>query len=418
MYNSKPSILGLIMAIVCTASNVQAGETRNVSTIAELQQALAHTTDTAEIMLAPGNYGTLSIRGLEKHSGEPLVLRSANPAHPAHFSKMILRNVKNVTIDGVVFDYNYQPGDRSYMRPFQVLSSAGITIRNSLFDGDLWRGEGAASYGFPTAFGMVARRSTNLTLANNEIRGFFRGIVISHSQNVTVHGSDIHSIRMDGMNFAQVENVLIEKNHIHDFSRSLGSKDHADMIQFWTNKTEKPSRNIVIRDNLLNSGKGAYSQSIFMRNEEVDMDRSGEEMFYRNVTIENNIIINAHLHGITVGETDGLIIRNNTVVRNAKSEGKKKNPALWTPKILVSTASHDVLIVRNITSKITGEAGQADWLVEGNYLVQDHARNRAGFYGKVFDHSVLDDPTRPEAFQPKKGGPLDGKGLGARLPTF
>ncbi|WP_168199330.1 right-handed parallel beta-helix repeat-containing protein [Pseudorhodobacter turbinis] len=235
---------------------------------------------------------------------------------------------------------------------------------------------------------------------------------------MVLRGTNIHSIRMDGMNFPQVENVLIENNHIHDFSRSLESKDHADMIQFRTNKTDKPSRDIVIRDNLLNSGKGAYSQSIFMRNEEVDTGRSDTEMFYRNVTIENNMIINAHLHGITVGETDGLIIRRNTVVRNGRSEGKKKNPALWTPQIRVNKSSRNVLITRNITNKITGEVGQADWRVTKNYPVQDLARGKSGFYGQVFDHSVLNDPTRPEAFRPQKGGPLDGADLGARLPVF
>lgn len=410
--------MGLIMALACVGSGFHAGDIRKVATAAELQQALAQVSEGVEITIAPGDYGPLSIRGLKIPSGTPLVLRSADPADPARFSEMTLRDVRNVMIDGVVFDYTYRPGDKLNVRPFQILSSTGVTIRNSLFDGDLWRGGGATDDDFPTAFGLGVRSSADVTLEDNEIRNFFRGMVISQSQNVIVRGTDLHSIRMDGMNFAEVVNVLIEKNHIHDFARSLESKDHADMIQFWTNGTKTPSRDIVIRDNLLNSGQGWYTQSIFMRNDMVDRGLAGHEMFYRNITIENNLIINAHLHGITVGETDGLVIRDNTVVRNARSEGKKKNVALWTPQIRVSDKSRNVILSRNITSKITGPDGQPDWRVENNFFVQDHARGKAGFYGQVFDHSVLSDPSRPEAFLPKRGGPLDGANLGARQPIL
>ena len=124
------------------------------------------------------------------------------------------------------------------------------------------------------------------------------------------------------MNFAQVERVRIEANHIHDFNRVLESPDHADMIQFWTNGTTSPSSDITIRGNILNSGAGWFTQSIFMRNELVDSGKAEAEMFYRNVIIEDNVIINAHLHGISVGETAGLKIANNTVIRNARSQGK------------------------------------------------------------------------------------------------
>ena len=88
------------------------------------------------------------------------------------------------------------------------------------------------------------------------------------------------------------------------------------MIQFWTSGTTSPSTNITIRGNILNSGAGDWTRSIFMRNEMVDLGLAGDEMFYQNILIENNVIYNAHAHGITVGETDGLTIRNNTILYN------------------------------------------------------------------------------------------------------
>ena len=136
-------------------------------------------------------------------------------------------------------------------------------------------------------------------------------------------------------------------------------------------------------------------------------------MFYGNVKITGNVIINAHLHGITVGETDGLRIQNNTVVRNARSEGEKDNISLWMPQIRVAETSRDVHIQRNVTGKVTGAIGQPDWIVDTNLIVQDKSRMERGFYGTVFGMQALRDPTDPAAFIAAKGGPLDGTQIGA-----
>ena len=113
-----------------------------------------------------------------------------------------------------------------------------------------------------------------------------------------------------------------------------------------------------------------------------------------------------------MGETDGLVIRGNTVVRNALSEGPTDNPPLWTPQIRVAPAARDVDIERNVTSKITGPDGQADWVVDGNVAVQDRTRLAPGFYELVFTGG---DPADPASYRPRPGGPLDGVDAGARL---
>ena len=42
-------------------------------------------------------------------------------------------------------------------------------------------------------------------------------------------------------------------------------------------------------------------------------------MFYKNIVIKDNVIKNADYHGITVGETIGVVISNNTVLQNSDS---------------------------------------------------------------------------------------------------
>ena len=122
--------------------------------------------------------------------------------------------------EGLVFDYVFSPGDKIHFRPFQVTDSRNVAIRNSLFDGDLAKGVSENSDGFGFAFGLGITGVEGIAIENNEIRTFFRGLVVSNSQDVTVRGNDLHSLRMDGMNFSQIQNVRIEENHIHDFDRS------------------------------------------------------------------------------------------------------------------------------------------------------------------------------------------------------
>ncbi|SNR71978.1 right-handed parallel beta-helix repeat-containing protein [Puniceibacterium sediminis] len=405
-----PSLAAVLAVLIVLLPAVgRAGETLRVGSASELQQILKTPSSGLTIELAGGEYGILSLRNRDFGGDDAVVLRSADAGSPARFSGMTLRRVKNLVIEGVVFDYRFQTGDKLRLRPFDIANSQNIRIRDTLFDGDTARGLTAADNGFGAAFGLSVRDVSGLTLENSEIRDFYKGLVISQSRDVTVRNNDLHSMRMDGMNFAGVENVLIESNRIHDFARSPESKDHADMIQFWTKGTETPSVDVTIRGNLLNSGQGLYTQSIFVRNQEVDQGRAGAEMFYRNFTIEQNVIVNAHLHGITVGETDDLVIRANTVVRNARSLDPRKGMGRWTPMIRIAETARNVRILSNVVPKIVGHGGQRDWQVEDNFIVQNNGRGLAGFYGAVF----AGDPADPAAFRYRRGGPLDGAGIGA-----
>ncbi len=386
-----------------------------VATAAALTEALSTAVPGAVLRLASGDYGALTLKDLQGAVGAPITLRSADPADPARFSKLHLRGVSHLVLQGLTFDYRFSPGDKSSFRPFVITSAHNVTLTGNLFDGDAAQGVSASDDGFPTGFGLSLDKSTQIRLDGNEIRNFFRGVVVSDSSDVTVRGNDVHTIRTDGMDFADVDRVLIEGNHIHDFRRVVASADHADMIQFWTRGTSTPSTDITIRGNLLNSGAGMFTQSIFMRNDMVDTGKAGREMFYRRVVIEQNVIINAHLHGITIGETDDLTIRNNTVIRNAASQGAEDNPGLWTPQIRVKPASTRVTVVQNAARKFAGYDAQTDWTVADNLQIQDSSPRQPGFYDKVFVAARSGDPTDLSSFAYLPGGPLNGTGIGATL---
>lgn len=389
-----------------------------VSDNASLMAALAASKGGETIYLEGGDYGALRLidgkYGDFKFASE-VKLVAADANNPPVVTNLDMRGAGNITFDGIRFDYTYEEGQQIWHKPFKVLNSSDITITNSHFSGDTASGLGEPHDGYPTAFGLHMRHSDSFTLSNSTIEGFFRGATLSRSDDVTVTGNEFYGIRMDGLNFSAVQGVLIEDNHLHNFIRSIGSSDHADMIQFWTNGTDRPSTDVVIRGNTLDAGAGEYTQSIFMRNDLVDRGLAGEEMFYRNILIEENVIINKHVHGISVGETDGLIIRNNTVVQGVISDDEVATLGLprSTPRISVNPNSENVEISQNVTSVIAGYDSQKSWSVTGNVLVQNTDPMAPNYYGNIFVGSSLGLDGIHTAYVVSPGGLLDDPNLGA-----
>ena len=388
-----------------------------VSGETELLSAIAASRGGDIIELAPGNYGALRLKAKQAGwaSGPlPLTIRSAGPGHRAVFNAISLSGVRNLALDGVAIQYAFAPGEPPHRPTITIRDSDGIAIRNALIVGDNARASGTPADGYATGIGLVVSESRNIEIRDSEIRTWHRGATFGNVDGLVIAGNNLHDMRSDGMDFASVRDVLIEGNHIHDFRRAPKSGDHADMIQFWTNGTKSPTRSVRITGNFLDIGNGNGTQSIFMRNEEVDKGRAGDEMFYGDIAIEGNVIRNAHAHGITVGETDGLSIVSNTLVQSVsvKDGGKVSRPS-----INVKSKARNVDISRNLAPAIGGlSQGTPDtWTVGGNSLVQRDVPGRADHYRNVFVNAeapgalTLEDLTvmpDSEAGRARTGSPL------------
>jgi hypothetical protein len=365
----------------------------HVSTSQALYQALENAEAGDTILLGGGNYGDFTLNakaGFDLTFPSDVTIKSLDVDDPAVFTGMALHKVENLSFDGITFDYTFQEGDTVRTLPFLMQDSADISIVNSTFDGDRLLDDIRDPDGLGTGIGLSVRASENVVISGNEFFDFHRGAVFSETQNLTVSQNDVYDMRSDGFNFVEVTGVLIEENYIHDFRAAYESGDHRDMIQFWTNGTSTPSSDIVIRNNQLDIGEGSFTQSIFMRNEAVDAQGGGEDMFYQNVLIEENHIYNGHLHGITVGETDGLTIRNNTIVAiEDDMNPDASNSGVWIPAINVKDASTAVVIQANATSAINADITQSDWTVKNNAYIQNTDPYGLGYYDDVFITSSM-----------------------------
>ena len=397
----------LLLAVLAAAA-MPVGMTARAQT-GDFAAALRAAPPGAVIELPGGDWGELKLGGADG----PSVIRSADPANPARFSGMNVNGAHGLALEGLVLDYEWSENDRLEEGPFGIWDSENVRLTGLRILGDTAGGADPTSRGFASGIGLIIRTSRDVVLEDSEVTTFYRGIIVRDSDRVTLRGNDIHSLRSDGINVVGTQGIRIIANHIHDFIRSIESKDHADMIQFWTTHAPRPTTDVVIRDNLLNSGAGYYTQSIFMRNDRVDQGEAGSEMYYQNVVIEENVIVNAHAHGISTGETAGLTIRGNTLVHNPAGVGPDRSPThiVWVPRINVNDKSVDVIVENNITSRVPDQ--RPGWRVQGNLIVQPHSRIETGHYTRIFVGIPGGDPADPASYAPRPGGPADRPGLGA-----
>jgi len=319
--------------------------TKNVSTSRQLLDALAGASGGDRIVLAAGNYGNVS---LAKHDfNGPVTLAGAGKAV---FTGLALRDVANLTLDGLAFDY--APGKSPSETPFVVATSKNVTIRNADFDGHLAGGYGAG-------LGLKVTRSAQITVENSDFAKFQRGAFFLDVTGLTVRGNDMRLMSEDVLEFAQVIGARIERNHLYDM-QTPPERKHKDLIQFWSAGTTKPSADVVIRDNVLESDEPLV-HGIFLGNE---IGRSNKSFKYQNILIENNKVTSGHVLGLVVEHSSKVTIRGNEV----RIHPDLKKTSMNTPVIDVTPDSTGVVISGNTAHALPDKLG-AGWTVTGNKLV-------------------------------------------------
>lgn len=325
--------------------------TFNVSNSAQLMSAARSAGGGDRIVLASGTYGALDLGGTGRNGldyGGGVTFASANPGSPAVIKSLNVQSMSNVTFEGLKFD-----GGGSG-RAFQVNASSNITFNNTTFEG-----ERSGGYGFGN--GLTVTKSSQITVRNSEFSDFKRGMEFRGVNGLDVVGNDVHDISGDAMAYAEVRNVLIQGNNLHDMRGDPRSGYHKDLIQFWTTGTKSPTTDVVIRGNTLESNDGS-SQSIFMGNSAAAGNKS---LFWQDILIEKNFIKAGHFHGITVGETNGLVIRDNVVLHDP---GASKGTQINIPRITVDDASTNVTVTGNTAHEVPGKSG-GSWNVSNNKIV-------------------------------------------------
>lgn len=223
-------------------------------------------------------------------------ITAADAGNPPNFGSVKLVGTHNITFEGLVFD-NTAVGAAESGRDFEIQNSDNVRFLNNTFIGtatEFYSGaEGQASGG---TLGSV-REANGFAFEGNTVSSFLQGLALRDSTDITVAYNSFTELTGDGLRMSGIQNTLIEGNNFSDFYGSEHGINHDDMIQVWSAPYNKlVTKDLIIRDNFLNASEGAATQTIFIRNE---MQAQGGPA-YENIVVENNLIYNGHVHGITI----------------------------------------------------------------------------------------------------------------------
>ncbi|HEY0445312.1 MAG TPA: right-handed parallel beta-helix repeat-containing protein [Allosphingosinicella sp.] len=268
-----------------------------VSNAAELANAISAATGGDKILLAAGNYGDLTIQN--KTFSAPVEIISLDPANQALIRSLNVVNAHNLTFKSVEIGFTLPVGMADYAKMAQVNNSSYITFDSVSFHGSL---DGFAGN---DCDGLSVLDSHHITVIRSEFQQVKHSAMFGNTNYVDVIDNYFHDIRMGGVHFAQAEHVRISANRFTNFSVLPG--DHPDAIQFWESSTTRPSRDILIMDNVIMQGTGTSTQGIFLGN---DNNAFG----YEDVRILNNLVYVAGYNGIHVGGGTRVTVEGNTAI--------------------------------------------------------------------------------------------------------
>ena len=263
-----------------------------VSSSSQLNAAIKAAQAGDTIQLAAGTYA--GIVATNDHFATDVTVTSADPAHQAVITDLMVSASNGLTFSGLELQANAAGGDN----PFKVNSSQDIhfdhlNVHGSL-DGDPQN----------DVAGFLIRGSSDVSVTNSEFQQLHHAIAQLDNDHLTISGNAFHDIRTDGVRGGGSSNVTVSSNTFTNFFPVAG--DHGDAIQFWTSNTTASAHDIIITDNLFLRGSGGVAQGVFVT------DQVGN-LPYIHLTITNNFIIGGMFNGISVNDAQGVTIDHNVV---------------------------------------------------------------------------------------------------------
>ena len=333
-----------------------ASATITVRNSAELKDAVERLAagDGGTVVMQAGRY-SLSLNDPNGSQTDARVrLTSADPGDPAVLTELQLNRRENLAVDHVVFDSSTERVS-THHRDLDISGSENVSIRDSVF-----RGRATESLdGTPDQVSGVnlalIRNSDGIEMRDNHMSGYYHGVAFKDSNDVVFAGNELTRFQGDGIRIAGVQDLLIEGNHLHGMLGTSQDINHSDMIQFWGTNIGQNTERVTIRDNIINTEGGPAYQMIFGRNEH--HDRNG--WLFQDIVIEGNLLHGAHHNTISIAQTEGMVVRHNTVLWNADTrallpggeQGSSVNGWVRAP------GSVGAVIENNIATNIDGAPG-------------------------------------------------------------
>ena len=374
-------------------------------------------------MLAGGNYGDLSLRGVNTGS---LTIQSQDSDNPAVFSSMKILDSSGITFSDLSVKMTPTESTYAFESAVYITKSSSITFTDSDVKGGVAvNGVDPSAtqldsthnvQGLPTGRAITVTDSKDIEISGSNLETFHKGIVIDNVDGLKIVGNEIHDLRTSPITGAQASNVDIENNYLHDSHPwNLGGLgDHGDFIHLWTAATGQSdaSDNIIIKNNTISQGEGAALLGIYL-------DDNGHNIGFTNVVITNNQITNNSAQAIRLENVEAVVSDNTLVQTFATTYHDYPGVVAADGTVLVLNDN----IVTRITVDATSTIKESGNLTTGNGIL-DHATVLvpivSGVVNAGTDHPSTDTPANPTdtgAHQPSTDTPADPTNTDAGKPS-
>ncbi len=272
-----------------------------LASCADLPAALAKAKAGDTITLPAGPCGVIAIAG--RSFDTPVTIRSADPARPAVFSRLVLTGSSGLTFTDIEVSYVTKPGESNATQMVRVNGGGAIVFDRIVVHGKI---DGNVR---PDGNGISAVGVNGFTVRNSRLVEVNAGIAVNGGRNVRISGNDIGFIGSDAIEIPGCDGVVIDWNVVHDFRTNAGL--HPDFVQCWTTRQKSGCKNVRIISNEVSNAPGNESQGVFFGDE----DQVGG---YENIEITGNLFLQTWWHAISItGTPKNVAIRYNRVVAGA-----------------------------------------------------------------------------------------------------
>lgn len=251
------------------------------------------------ILLAPGTYSSLTVTNINPTG--TITIQSLDAKNPANVTSLWVTGSNNITFKNLDVKQDYKPAN-DWDTASRILNSNNIVVDTVRFSG------GSGDPSLASGNGLTVLSGTNIKLLNSTIDHYALGLNAGGVTGMTVQGNSFLNNRRDHTNFAEMSNLLIDKNTFIALYPQSG--EHPDAIQFMTNGRSKGNSDVVISNNVIMQGDGGATQGIFLGEEAGNLP-------YKNITINNNLVYSGLYNGIYVVNGSNVNITNNSTLSTA-----------------------------------------------------------------------------------------------------
>jgi hypothetical protein len=296
-------------------------KTTTVSTSAALVATAKRASAGDTILLAPGNYGDVTLYAIRP--GGTVTIKSADANNDAVFGSININASSNLVFEDIDVRRTLRPGEPEWARAVAVGGSNNISFVGVDFSGSM---NGNRN---DDGNGLVVTSSSRIAVLDSTFQQFNNAVVLGRLDDVIFAGNTIRDVR-EGVNMTQIRGGLFERNYLTEIIPDMSKGDHPDAFQLHAAGAATVSSDIVFRSNVMITN----AQGIFINNHKL-----GQGLFQSNIVIENNYYEGNQRNAISVNGADNVVVTNNSL--------RAGNAGVYAPAVVVG-GSTDVLVTNNI----------------------------------------------------------------------